>query len=75
MNSQWWTYIIIFLVVLFITGIVLCKAFLKDYKYINRLTSPVYPEIIVVNTIEDNMPIANGVLVQNINEDLNIIDV
>ena len=75
MNSQWWTCIIILLVVLFITGIVLCKAFLKDYKYINRLTSPVYPEIIIANTIEDNMPIANGVLVDNTDEDLHIIDV
>jgi len=75
MNSQWWTCIIILLVFLFITGIVLCKAFLRDYKYINRLTSPVYPEIIIVNSIEDNMPITNGILVNDVNEDLHIIDV
>ena len=48
MNSLWWTCMIILLVVLLITCIVLCKAFLRDIKYVNRLVTPIYPEIAVV---------------------------
>ena len=80
MNSLWWTCMIILLVVLFITGIVLCNAFLRDIKYVNRLASPIYPEIAVVpqiDTVEvyNNLPITNGILVNSTDEDLHIIDV
>ena len=79
MNSLWWTCMIILLVVFFITCFVLCKAFLRDFKEITRLTSPVYPEIVVVPVVdlidEGNLPITNGVLVNDINEDLQIVDI
>ena len=80
MNSLWWTCMIILLVVLLITCIVLCKAFLRDIKYVNRLVAPIYPEIAVVpqiNTVEEynNLPITNGILVNNTDEDLHMINV
>lgn len=78
MNSLWWTCMIILLVILFIIGIVLCNAFLRDIKYVNRLESSIYPEIVVVPQIDDqegNLPITNGTLVDNTDEDLYIIDV
>ena len=80
MNSLWWTCMIILLVVLFITGVVLLKAFLRDIKYVNRLTSPIYPEIAIVPQINtddeyNNLPITNGILVNETDEDLHIINV
>ena len=80
MNSLWWTCMIILLVVLFITGVVLLKAFLRDIKYVNRLASPIYPEIAIVPQINtddeyNNLPITNGILVNETDEDLHIINV
>ena len=79
MNSLWWTCIIILLVVLFITGMVLCKAFLRDIKYVNRLTASIYPEIVVVPVVdqidESNLPTTNGILVNSTDEDLRIINI
>ena len=80
MNSLWWTCMIILLVVLFITGAVLLKAFLRDIKYVNRLASPIYPQIAIVPQINtddeyNNLPITNGILVNETDEDLHIIDV
>ena len=71
---------IILLVVLFITGVVLLKAFLRDIKYVNRLASPIYPQIAIVPQINtdaeyNNLPITNGILVNETDEDLDIIDV
>ena len=65
---------------LFITGAVLLKAFLRDFKEIIRLTSPVYPEIVpVVQTKldEGNLPCITSAIVSvnDINEDLQIIDI
>ena len=58
----------------------MCKAFIRDFKHINRLTSSIYPEIPVVPVVDiieecNNLPITNGILVNNTAENIHIINV
>ena len=51
-----------------------CCGCIRDHRHIHHLTSPVFPDITLVQDENSNrIPIANGVRIETITEDLEII--
>jgi len=51
-----------------------CCACIRDQRYIRRVTSPVFPDITLnQDEIFNRIPIANGIRVDTLTEDLEII--
>ena len=51
-----------------------CCACVRDQRQIRQLTAPVFPDIIIQRDENQNrMPITNGIRVERITEDLEII--
>ena len=50
-----------------------CCACIRDRHLIYRLTAPIYPDIIVREENDNTIPVANGIRVETITEDLQII--
>ncbi len=50
-----------------------CCACMRDRHHIYRLTAPIYPDIIVRQENDNTIPVANGIRVDTLTEDLEII--
>ena len=50
-----------------------CCACIRDRHHIYRITAPIYPDIVVREENDNTIPVANGIRVETITEDLEII--
>ena len=50
-----------------------CCACIRDRHHIYQLTAPIHPDITITEENDNTIPIANGIQVESITEDLEII--
>ena len=75
MNPFWNTMLISSLILFCLVALCNCKSCLKEYRIIQSLIQPEEPTIRVENNNVFTLPVADGVIVNYINEDVTIVDI